>query len=264
MKSMEKGVFTIKQKNGETVYRASLTYKSKHISLGSYRSEKEAAKAYEEGLSVINSTVPFDENARFNVLPFDKYIILVNFRDNNLYIHNPIYIFKKYFKYYLSKENIYIFDTDDLFYYSSHKIQVRGGHLFVSDFGMQVSVLSRYGIWSFAREGKDYFFNNGDSKDLRYENIRVVLPYRGITIINKKGKILYKTKIHIKSSIVVGIYDSPEKAAIAYNKAIDVLIKNGFKSRNFMPNYIDDLSPKDYAGIYIGLKISEKILQMTP
>ena len=38
------------------------------------------------------------------------------------------------------------FDIDDLFYYSSHKILKRQGHLYVNDYGMQITILNRYGI----------------------------------------------------------------------------------------------------------------------
>ena len=51
-----------------------------------------------------------------------------------------------YFSYYLSENEELKFDIDDLFYYSNHKIMRRGGHLFVSDYGMQISILSRYEI----------------------------------------------------------------------------------------------------------------------
>lgn len=72
----------------------------------------------------------------------------MNFRDNGVYIKTPIYLRRNYFEYFLSPTLILKFDIDDLFYYSSHRIQKRGGHLFVSDYGMQYNILSRYGIKS--------------------------------------------------------------------------------------------------------------------
>ena len=92
-------------------------------------------------------------------LPFEKVVILINYRDNNIYIKNPIYLFNNYFVYYLNQSTILKFDKDDLFYYSSHKIQYRGGHLFVSDYGMQYNILNRYGIKPYAVKGKDYATN---------------------------------------------------------------------------------------------------------
>ena len=40
------GVFEAKKKNGQVYYRSSLTFRNKHISLGSYASEEEANSAY--------------------------------------------------------------------------------------------------------------------------------------------------------------------------------------------------------------------------
>ena len=166
----------------------------------------------------------------------------MNFRDNRYYFKNPIYAYAKYFLYFLSPDHVLKFDTDDLFYYASHKIMKRGGHLFFADYGMQVSLLSRYGIRPYAVEGRDYRFINGDPNDFRYENIQILLPYHGVQAIIRPSRIRYKTVIHIRSNYVVGIYDSMEQAAIAYNKAVDILKRNGFK-RQFLQNYIETLSP---------------------
>ena len=40
------GVYTAKRKNGTVYYRASLTYRNKHISLGSFVSDIDANRAY--------------------------------------------------------------------------------------------------------------------------------------------------------------------------------------------------------------------------
>jgi hypothetical protein len=77
----------------------------------------------------------------------------------------------------------------------------------------------------------------------------------------EKGFIRYKTVIHVKSNYVVGKYNSESEAAIAYNKAADILIKNGIK-KNFQLNYVEDLSPSQYADIYLKLKISPKIYEL--
>ena len=50
-----------------------------------------------------------------------------------------------------------------------------------------------------------------------------------------------------------------EKAAIAYNKAVDLARAAGIQ-KNFPENYVDTLSPKEYADIYTGLKISRRYL----
>ena len=46
---------------------------------------------------------------------------------------------------------------------------------------------------------------------------------------------------------------------IAYNKAVDLARAAGIQ-KNFPENYVDTLSPKEYADIYTGLKISRRYL----
>jgi hypothetical protein len=180
-----------------------------------------------------------------------------------MYISNPIYLEKKYFLYYLSPEKVLKFDIDDLFYYSSHKIMQRGSHLFVADYGSQLSVLARYGIKSYAVEGSDYIFANVDHYDLRYENIIVLNRYRGVRQFNFRGFVRYKSVIHIRSNYVIGNYRTEYEAAIAYNKAADILIKNGIK-KSFQQNYIEDLSPSQYADLYMKVDISPAIYELKP
>jgi hypothetical protein len=134
----------------------------------------------------------------------------------------------------------------------------RGSHLFVADYGSQLSVLQRYGIKSYAVEGRDYQFANDDPTDFRYENIIILNRYRGVVQFAEKGFVKYKAVIHVKSNYVIGKYSSEAEAAIAYNKAADILIKNGIK-KNFELNYVEDLSPSQYADIYMKLKIAPKI-----
>lgn len=258
------GVFTARKKNGTIYYRSSVTHQQKHISLGSYPSCEAAGAAYLEARFLLEHTeISFDPGYCPSSLSFEKYIILMNFRDNHYYFKNPIYAYAKYFLYFLSPEDILKFDTDDLFYYASHKIMKRGGHLFLADYGMQVSLLSRYGIRPYAVEGRDYRFINNDSHDLRYENIELIIPYHGIRAIMHPSKIQYKAIVHIRSNYVVGVYDTPAKAAIAYNKAVDILKKNGFK-RHFLQNYVEELSPSEYATIYMEVTVSETIQKLKP
>lgn len=258
------GVFTAKKKNGTIYYRSSVTHQQKHISLGSYPDCKTANAAYLEARFLLtHSEIFFDPGYHPQTLSFEKYVILMNFRDNHYYFKNPIYAYAKYFLYFLSQEEILKFDTDDLFYYASHKIMKRGGHLFLADYGMQVSLLSRYGIRPYAVQGRDYRFINNDPHDLRYENIELLIPYHGIRAIIRPSKVQYKTMIHIRSNYVVGIYDSLIQAAIAYNKAVDILKKNGFE-RHFLQNYVENLSASQYATIYMETAISETIHNLKP
>ena len=77
----------------------------------------------------------------------------------------------------------------------------------------------------------------------------------------KNLKKIYKATIHVRSNYVIGKYSSEKEAAVAYNKAADILIKNGFK-KAFMQNYIDDCTNKEYAEIYSRVKISDTILNL--
>ena len=55
------GVFEAKKKSGEVYYRASITKYGKHVSLGSFPTEKKAHKAYEEACRIY-------EDERINIL----------------------------------------------------------------------------------------------------------------------------------------------------------------------------------------------------
>ena len=259
------GVYPRTREDKKTVdYRASLTWRGKHIALGSYREEDTAHRAYQFALSIIkNNSFQIHDYTHDVPLLFEKCVTLVNFRDNGLYITTPIYLRKKYFLYYLSPTLVYRFDIDDLFYYSSHKIMRRGKHLFVSDYGSQINILNRYGIRSHAVEGRDYTFYNGDPTDLRYENIRILNRYHGVRQVAERGFIRYKAVINLHSNYIVGIYDTEEEAAIAYNKAADLLHEKGVR-KNFNKNFIEEMSPADYAEIYAHTYISPKILHMKP
>ena len=242
-----------------------MTHRRKHISLGSFSSASKASAAYQEAKDVLsNSNLTIESYPdRKHVLPFDKYVSLVNLRDHDIYFANPIYLEKNSFSYHLTPDLVLRFDTDDLFYYSQHRITRRGGHLFVSDYGSQISVPSRYGIKNYAIEGRDYRFINGDCFDFRHENIEVLNPYYGIRKIQKKGQIRYQARIHIRSYYCIGDYPTMELAAIAYNKAVDILHYNGF-DKNYPVNYIDDMSPKKYADLYADLRINDGIYALKP
>lgn len=253
------GVFVVTKTDGTSYYRSSITHKNKHISLGSYNTEQEAAKAYEEARKLLSSpSVTINNHSTRNHLPFEKWVSLVNFRDNGIYSKTPIYITTNYFLYYFSKEEQFKFDVDDLFYYSKHKIQRRGGHLFVAEYGMQVNILSRYGIKNFAVEGRDYRFVNGDTSDFRYRNIEIINKYHGVFQIQEKGLFIYLVKIHVNGNYLVGKYATEAEAAVAYNKAATLLQEQGVK-KNFPKNYVMELNEIEYASLYNKVSISKKI-----
>lgn len=262
------GVYQAVKKDGTIYYRSNITYCGKHISLGSFRKETEAHEAYCDAEHIINGRLLFQNylnsilNQKRNSirkLSFEKCVTLFNYRDNHIYIGNPIYLRKNYFSYFLSPTEEMKFDIDDLFYYTRHKIQRRKGHLFVNDYGMQLTITSRFGLKPYAVEGRDFRFVNGDSTDYRYSNIEIINRYHGVSAYEKKGITRFRVKIHINGNYTVGTYSTEEKAAIAYNKAVDMARKAGI-TRNYMENYVDTLTAGEYADYYNRIKISKKYL----
>lgn len=259
---MTQGVSIATKKDGTVYYRAPVSITKINISVSeAMRMRPTAGNAYLEALAILGSLdqLPEDYIEQPTTLSFEKIIVLLNFRNNGIYFKNPIYLRNGYFSYYLSRIEELKFDVDDLFYYSSRKIQKRQGHLFVSDYGMQYSILSRYGIRPYAVAGRDYQFVNGDKSDFRYSNIVIVNRYHGVLQFLKNGLPRYRAVIHINGNYQIGSYSSEEKAAIAYNKAVDLARAAGIQ-KNFPENYVDTLSPKEYADIYTGLKISRRYL----
>lgn len=262
MMSDARGVYTAKKKNGDVYYRASFTFRGRHISLGSYVSASEANAAYTEALALSSSSLSVSDYTDSTSLPFVKWVVIINFRDNGLYIKTPIYLKKNMFYYYLDENEVYTFDAEDLFFYSTHKIMKRGGHLFVADFGMQINIASRYGIKNYAIEGKDYYFINGDDHDYRYSNISVINRYNGVAVHGRgtAGE-HYVAKIHIRGDYIIGRYETETEAAVAYNKAVDVLLEKGVM-KHYEKNYIESLSSTDYNFIYQNINISNKITEI--
>ena len=237
--SCPSGVFPAHKKDGTPYYRSSITYRGKHISLGSYQNAHTAHSAYllasrllnEKNTPLAGCTVD-DHPSLGGELPFEKWVCLLNFRDNGIYCHTPIYLQNRFFLYYLA--------------------------LFVSDYGMQVSILSRYGIHSHAVAGRDYRFVNGDPLDYRYSNIEIINHYHGVTKRLHRGHDIFTARIHINGNYLIGRYLSEAEAAIAYNKAADYLNKKGFV-KNYPRNYIEELSEREYAKLYAAIRIGRKI-----
>lgn len=256
------GVYIATKKDGTEYYRASFTYNGKHISLGSYSEIQSAHGAYLEANRLMNdSSLSIIDYKKHHYLSFEKWVILCNLRDNKIYFSTPIYMRNKYFSYFLDTKTELKFSIDDLFYYSSHKIMRRKGHFFVSDYGMQVTILSRYGIKSYGVLDRDYRLINGDIYDLRYENIEILNSYHGVKYVSHYDNMKYQSRIHINGDYIIGYYDTDIEAAIAYNKAIDILLSHGCQ-KQFLQNYMDGISPSKYADIYHNLKISKKLIKL--
>ena len=255
------GVSIAVKKNHEVYYRSGITFHNKHISLGSFLTEEEAHKAYLTAQAILyTDDYTLEHPAADSLLSFDKQVSLMNYRDNGFYFGNPIYLYKQYFEYYLGSDICLKFDIDDLFYYGSHKIIKRGGHLCVADYGSQVSIHTRYGLKPYAVCGRDYISLSDDPYDYRRHNIQILNRYHGVSRTQKGNHTLYRAVIHIRGNYIIGDYETEDEAAIAYNKAIDILHKKGVK-KNFTPNYLDGLSPAVYAQIYTTVTISHKIVQ---
>lgn len=253
------GVYVAKKKNGEIYYRSSFTFNSRHVSLGSYSSMDKANLAYIEADHLAHSSMTIESyKPHSSVLTFSKWVTIINFRDNKIYIKTPIYLKNNYFLYYYSPIEIYTFDVDDLFYYSKHTIMKRGNHLFVAEFGMQVNIASRYGIRNHAVCGRDFIFINGDKHDYRYSNIKIINRYSGVRFNNSKSE-CFISVIHINGDFIIGRYVTEIEAAIAYNKAVDYLISNGF-SKEYQKNYIPELSSTEYHNIYNNIGLPQKIM----
>ena len=182
-------------------------------------------------------------------------MILINLRDNGIYFGTPIYLKKGYFNYHLTKDIIFTFDIEDLFYFSSHKISKRGRHFFVADYGSQISVGARFGLKAYSVEGRDCRFINGDNLDFRRSNLEILNTYHGV-ILSPDGK-SYIARIHTSGYTKIGTYPTALEAAIAYNKAVDILSRSSAK--NFPLNYIDEVSGKVYAEIYNEIQINPSI-----
>lgn len=258
-----KGVYQRMTKEGTLSFRASFTFRSKHISLGSFSKKEQAFLAYKEALFLVQNanTIIEDFDEKKHLLPFEKWVSILNFRDNGLYVRTPIYLKRKFFYYYLSPHEIMKFDVDDLFYYSTHKIMRRGNHFFLSDYGMQVNLLSRYGIRNFAVAGKDYFFLNGDTLDFRYENIKIVNRYFGVKLEKEFPKPIYAARININGSVIIGRYEDEISAAIAYNKAISLLRDIGF-SKKYEENYIEGIDTPSYHSRYHTILLQKSFLNL--
>lgn len=258
----ESGLYLTQKKDGTPYYRVSVTYKRKHISLGSFEKKEAALFAYQEAKEILSNTSHTPSSYSPKYLNFEKCITLMNFRDHDIYIKTPIYIHAKFFQYYYNRDTIFTFDIDDLFYYANHKIMKRGRHLFVAEYGMQINILNRYGIRNYAVENRDFYFANHDSYDFRYSNVICINPYIGVLAQKSEtGNCTYYVKIHINGDYHVGTYKDLTEAAVAYNKAVDVVKKQGI-NKNYDFNYIDGLSPIQYAQIYSNCAISEKLYHL--
>lgn len=255
------GAYRATKVDGTIYFRSSITCQNKHISLGSYQSEVQASLAYREACLIMSNYkyTPDSDYAEFTLV-FEKIITLLNFRDNQIYFKSPIYLRKNYFQYFYSLKLDFKFDNDDLFYFSSKKIMKRKGHLFVADYGMQVSILSRYGIKNYAVKNKDYRFSNNDETDFRRSNLIILSRYNGVTAIPlASGMLTFKAYIHINGNYNLGTFDHEVLAGIAYNKAVDLVRHHGI-IKNYTVNFMETITAKEYANYYTDIKLPKSFI----
>lgn len=245
-------------------YRLYYPYHKHKIYIGLYDLEETALAA----LSLIESimaqdAVPFSlqnpKSPNESLLPSKKYISLLNLRDNGILIHNPIYIYKDYFKYYLSQSTVLTFDMRDLLFFSTNKIYQRGNYFYTKNTFMQTNLLSRYGIAPHSKLGVHYHFKNNNPYDLRRENLEITSHYKGVITTTRQGNTIYITKIFNQKTIVVGHYKTENDAAIAYNKACDILQGTGVM-REYARNELPFLTHTEYLEIYNSILISPRLL----
>ena len=101
------GVFTAQKKDGSISYRSSITYQNKHISLGSFSSFGQAHAAYKEAERLLRSKEPaaLSDYGNHCALSFEKWVVLLNFRNNGVYFSTPIYVRPHFFLLLLYKRN---------------------------------------------------------------------------------------------------------------------------------------------------------------
>lgn len=240
-----------------TQYKVYFTYGGKKIYLGTFASYEEAELANAQANEIMvapKGTLTFDNL----LLAPKKVICLCNFRDNKVYIKNPIYLYDTCFLYYVSKEVILTLDTKDLLYFSTYKIFKRGNYLYTQDSISQQNILSRFGIPNHSVRGKDYDFINGNIYDFRRSNIKIINNYKGVTQRKKGNQTFYIANIYSFGPTVIGHYHSEIEAAIAYNKAIDLLKSQG-NTKEFTYNQIPFITKGEYDAIYNKITISPRL-----
>lgn len=243
--------------NGKTQYKLYFVFESNKLYLGTYPSMKTAEKVLEEAEALMAS-LEGPPHFEHTLLDYKKIVSLCNFRDHKKYLKNPIYLYATYFHYYLSKDCILIFDSRDLLYFSTYKIYKRGNYLYTQDSISQKSILSRFGIPNHSVINKDYFFKNGNPYDFRSENLVIVNNYKGVKQKINNNQPIYTSYIHIKTNLVLGHYESEIEAAIAYNKAIDLLRQQN-RLHDYTYNTIPYITEAEYMAIYNSISLSPRL-----
>lgn len=243
--------------SGKTQYKIYFVYKATKIYLGSYSSMEIAQKVLEEAdelMETVSSIPSFDTYT----LNYKKIIVLCNLRDHKKYIKNPIYLYPTYFHYYLSKDCILTFDLKDLLYFSTYKVYKRGNYIYTQDGISQQNILARFGIPNHSVINKDYRFKNNDPYDFRAQNLEIINSYKGVTKKIKGSTIVYSASIYIHGNLTIGHYHTETEAAVAYNKAVDLLTQQGLL-HDHPHNHIPLITKDEYDSLYHSLPVSSRL-----
>jgi hypothetical protein len=247
-----KYIYPVNKKSG-IEYQLYYRYKNRRLYLGTYKTFELASLAFLQAKDLTSSNLLIDSIAELT-LPFNKAVSLINFRDNGVLFKNPIYVCGDYFKYYYSRDIVFLFDNKHLFFFSTNKIAIRGNYIYTQDGITQKNILHRFGIPSHSVAGKDYIFKNNNPYDFRKSNLHIINRYLGVTYTTKNGNPVYVAKIFLNKSIVVGHYTSEVEAAIAYNKAADLLEKH--TQADYLRNEIPYLTKAEYNALYESISLS--------
>ena len=240
-------------------YRVYYLYKTKKIYIGLYNTYEEALWAYEFVEKLFTSDLSLNEYSNSCPIPFEKFVACINFRVTHMYFKTPIYVYTDHFKYYLTPDLWLTFDLKDLLYFSTKRIHKRGDYLYTYIGDHQENILKRFGFNRPMTYLKDYTFLNGNRYDFRRKNIQVINHYYGVSLETKYNKPTYVTRITLnKGTLVVGHYTSDMLAAIAYNKAVD-LVTASLKEHNYPKNTFPFLTRQEYENLYLSLPISKRL-----
>lgn len=78
-----------------------------------------------------------------------------------------------------------------------------------------------------------------------------------------RDRILYTAKIHINGDYLIGRFRDEKEAAIAYNKAVDLLSEKGL-SIQYTKNYIDGMDSDAYHACYDAVHLPKKLRAYKP
>lgn len=240
-------------------YRVYYLYKTKKIYIGLYHTYEKALLAYQFIENIFTSSISLKDYTPDCPITFEKFVACINFRDNHMYFKTSIYVQSDHFKYYISPDLYLIFDLKDLLYFSNKRIHKRGDYLYTYIGDQQENILKRFGFNRSMTYLKDYDFLNNNRYDFRRKNIHIINHYYGVSLETKYNKTTYVTRIVLnKKNLVVGHYSSDMLAAIAYNKAVD-LVTASSNEYHYSKNTFPFLTRQEYDSLYESLPISKRL-----